>query len=166
MPKIIKDGAVVDDHWNLMAIPEDTSTSVGSIEENTLIPLSIWLTQKSSIGKRDNIGVWLNSDDAVESLADDLSKLSVIAINFPTFMDGRGFSSARLLRERYDYRGEIRAIGYVIRDQLCYLKRCGFNAFTLQPEVNLTDALSSLEDFTESYQTSVDQQNPLFRRRA
>ena len=166
MPKIIKDGAVLDDCWQVIETLEDTQTTPDSIGSNTLLPLTVWLSQKDKLHHRDDIGVWLNSDDSIELLADDLSQLPLIAINFPSFMDGRGFSSARLLRERYHYTGEIRAIGYVLRDQLCYLKRCGFNAFVLQPDVDLTAALASLDDFTESYQASVEQQKPLFRRRA
>ena len=166
MPKIIKDDSVVDDQWQLMAVPESTETVSYEIAPGTLVPLTVWLSQKNKLQHRNDIGVWLNSDDAIESLADDLSRLPIIAINFPTFMDGRGFSSARLLRERYGYTGEIRAIGYVMRDQLYYLRRCGFNAYVLQPDIDLTAALSSLEDFKESYQSSADQENPLFRRRA
>ena len=166
MPKIIKNGAVIDDCWQVMPILKDEKTVPDPIEVNTLIPLSVWLEQKDQLRRRDDIGVWLNSDDAVELLADDLPQLPLVAIYFPSFTDGRGFSSSRLLRERYGYTGEIRAIGYVLRDQLCYLKRCGFNAFVLQPDVDLSAALASLEDFTESYQASTDQKHPLFQRRA
>lgn len=183
MPKIIKDDAVIDDHWQLMPAPknekaagekaastdgaiEDNSFEHGIFKSNTMVPVAVWLAQKSALIHRDDIGVWLNSDDAIELLVNDLSTLPLIAIHFPTFTDGRGFSSARLLRERYGYSGEVRAIGYLLRDQLCYLKRCGFNAFVLQPEVDLSAALASLRDFSESYQTAADQHYPLFRRRA
>jgi uncharacterized protein (DUF934 family) len=82
-------------------------------------------------------------------------------------MDGRSFSTARLLRERYGFTGELRAVGNFIRDQLCYLRRCGVNAFAFTREdMNLEDALKSLGDFSEYYQASVDQPLPLFRRRA
>ena len=165
MPQIIKNGVVVDDCWQLVEDIEDRQTAPDLIKANTLVPLSMWLTEEQ-LRRRDDLGVWLKSDDAVESLVDYLPRLPIVAIHFPIFTDGRGFSSARLLRERYGYSGEIRAIGYVMRDQLCYLKRCGFNAFALQLDVDLAAALASLSDFTESYQTSVDQQNPLFRRRA
>ena len=165
MPQIIKNGAVVDDCWQLVEDIENGQTAPDSIAANSLIPLSIWSTREQ-LHRRNDIGVWLKSDDGVDALVDHLPNLPIVAIHFPTFTDGRGFSSARLLRERYGYRGEIRAIGYVLRDQLCYLKRCGFNAFVLQPDVDLSAALVSLNDFSESYQTSADQQKPLFRRRA
>jgi len=82
-------------------------------------------------------------------------------------MDGRSFSTARILRERYGFKGELRAIGNFIRDQLCYLRRCGVNAFAFaNPDTNLEIAVKSLTDFSEYYQASVDQPLPLFRRRA
>jgi len=89
----------------------------------------------------------------------------VVAIRFPKFVDGRGFSVARLLRERYQYQGEIRAIGEIIRDQLYLLQRCGFNAFEFGAEVNLAEASKSLADFSDAYQVAVDQPVPLFKRR-
>jgi uncharacterized protein (DUF934 family) len=81
-------------------------------------------------------------------------------------MDGRGFSVARLLRERYGFTGELRASGGVIRDQLCYLQRCGFSSFDLDADINIEAAVESLNDFSEGYQISVDLPTPLFRRRA
>lgn len=89
----------------------------------------------------------------------------MIAVNFPAFTDGRGFSSARLLRERYGYKGEIRAIGDVLRDQLFFMRRCGFDAYAIRADRSPEDALVSLDDFSEVYQTSVEQPLPLFRRR-
>ena len=86
-------------------------------------------------------------------------------VNFPVFTDGRGFSYARELRER-GLRGELRAGGHFIRDQLTYLQRCGFNAFQMADEAELEAALASLADFSEHYQASIDQPLPLFRRRA
>ena len=77
----------------------------------------------------------------------------------------RGFSIARLLRERYDYQGEIRAIGNIIRDQLYLLQRCGFNGFELEAGIDLTEAAKSLQDFSDAYQVAVDQPVPLFKRR-
>ncbi len=94
----------------------------------------------------------------------ELRRLSAIAVNFPVLTDGRGFSCARELRER-GYRGELRAVGHFIRDQMFYLKRCGFNAFQPADDSGLEQALASLGDFSESYQAGIDQPRPLFRRR-
>jgi len=89
----------------------------------------------------------------------------VVAVSFKKNVDGRGFSMARLLRERYGYQGEIRAIGEIIRDQLYLLQRCGFNAFEFGAEVDLAEARKSLADFSDAYQVAVDQPVPLFKRR-
>jgi len=132
---------------------------------NILLPLKYWLEQSAELdGQAGLVGVWLDSDEEVEALADDLAQLPVVALNFPKFVDGRGFSSARLLRDRYDYKGEIRAIGNVIQDQLFILQRCGFSQFCLADNVDLEAAAKSLNDFSDSYQTAADQDQPLFKR--
>ena len=89
----------------------------------------------------------------------------MIAVNFPQFTDGRGYSTARLLRERYGWKGEMRAIGDIQRDQLYYLSRCGFDSFLLNEGFDPQEALTAFNDFSEAYQTAVDQPVPLFRRR-
>ncbi|NIB41159.1 DUF934 domain-containing protein [Pseudomaricurvus alkylphenolicus] len=165
MPKLIKDSAIAEDNWQLLAASDDASTEVPAGQ--VIVPLNVWHAQKETLSQRaDEIGVWLDSDQLADEIGDDASKLPLIAVNFPGFMDGRGFSTARLLRERHGFTGELRAIGGVIRDQLCYLKRCGFNSFDLDDSIDLAAAIESLNDFTEGYQASVDQPLPLFRRRA
>jgi uncharacterized protein (DUF934 family) len=86
-------------------------------------------------------------------------------VNFPSLTDGRGYSIARLLRERYGYVGELRAVGDVQRDQLFNLARCGFDAFLLRKDEDADGALAALEEFSEAYQASVERPQPLFRRR-
>lgn len=160
--KMIKDGAVIENSWQLVTASDDNlSVLIGQV----IVPLTIWQAQ-AELQQREDIGVWLSNDTDLSQISEAITGLPVIAIDFPVFMDGRGFSLARLLRERYGYTGEIRAIGHIIRDQLCYLKRCGFNAFTFDDSVDVDAALASLNDFTEAYQTSVDMPQPLFRRRA
>ena len=90
----------------------------------------------------------------------------VIAINFPKFGDGRGYSIARLLRERYGYKGELRAVGEVARDHLHAMAQCGFDAFQLREGENPQEALKAFGDFSEQYQATAAQPQPLFRRRA
>ena len=90
----------------------------------------------------------------------------VIAVRFPKFGDGRSFSLGRLLRERYGYKGELRAIGAVGRDHLHYMAQCGFDAFELRPGEDPQEALAGFGDFSEAYQSSTAQPLPLFRRRA
>jgi uncharacterized protein (DUF934 family) len=107
----------------------------------------------------------LRPGDDPAALVPRFGSLSVIAVEFPQFTDGRGYSMARLLRERHGWRGELRAVGDVQRDQLYYLWRCGFDAFVLKDASKLEEALASLGDFSEGYQATVERPLPLFRRR-
>ena len=102
--------------------------------------------------------------------ADDPAAVSLegvmrVEVNFPKFGDGRGYSIGRLLRERYGYRGELRAVGHITRDLLFFLESCGFDAFELREGEDPHQALASFDDFSESYQASVARPQPLFRRR-
>lgn len=158
---IIKNDQIIKNDWQL--VPKDTVNLPAG--KNLILPLALWLKDKDALGNRDDIGVWFDSEDLpTADIATSLQKLPLVAVNFPVFTDGRGFSIARLLRERFEYQGELRAVGYVLRDQLCFMKRCGFNSFDLPENINPVEALASLNDFTEYYQTSVDQPQPLFRR--
>lgn len=167
MPKLIKDGLIVDNTWALIAKAEGDAAAVEVPAGQVLIPVAVWLAQKDQLQNRTDIGIWFDSDEAADLIGEDANRFAVIGVNFPLFMDGRSFSTARLLRERYGFKGELRAVGNFIRDQLCYLRRCGVNAFAFaNPEANLEEAVKSLTDLQEYYQASVDQPLPLFRRRA
>ena len=167
MPKLIKDGAIVENTWTLLAKPEGEAAVAEVPAGQVIVPLVVWQAQKAQLQNRQDVGVWLDSDETAHQLGDDARALPLVALNFPLFMDGRAFSSARLLRERYGFTGELRAVGHFIRDQLCYLRRCGVNSFDFAREdISLEEALTSLNDFSEYYQASVDQPLPLFRRRA
>ena len=108
----------------------------------------------------------LEPTDDPASIADRLGRVARVEVNFPMFGDGRGFSIARLLRERYGYKGELRAVGEVVRDHLFYMESCGFDAFLLRDGEDPVEALTGFEDFSESYQASVARPLPLFRRRS
>jgi len=107
----------------------------------------------------------LEAGDDPGALAASLGRLKVVAVDFPKFGDGRGYSIARLLRERYGYRGELRAVGEVARDHLYFMAQCGFDAFELRAGEDPQQALDALNDFSEAYQASVARPLPLFRRR-
>jgi uncharacterized protein (DUF934 family) len=161
MPQILKDTLVVSDNWMLVDENAD-SIPAGDI----LLSYQQWQNFADQLSNHSgSIGIWLDGHAEIEQIIEPLLNLPLIAINFPKFADGRGFSAARLIRERYNYSGELRAIGGFIRDQLYLLKRCGFNAFQFSDENELSDAAQSLKDFSENYQVSVDQETPLFRRR-
>ena len=107
----------------------------------------------------------LEAGDDPGALAASLGRLKLVAVNFPKFGDGRGYSIARLLRERYGYRGELRAIGAVARDHLYYMAQCGFDAFELRTGEDPQEALAAFNDFSDGYQATVARPQPLFRRR-
>ena len=168
MPKLIKNDRIIDDNWQILRLAENQTPDSQSLPETpSLLPLAVWLARKEQIlSSGIPAGVWLESNEGPELLADDLDRLPVIGINFPKFTDGRGYSTARLLRERYRYQGEIRAIGDVLQDQLFFMKRCGIDAFAVREDKDIEAALSALRGFSETYQAAVDQPVPLFRRRA
>ena len=107
----------------------------------------------------------LEPGDDPAKVAERLGAVARVEVNFPKFTDGRGYSIARLLRERHGYQGELRAVGDVLRDQIFYLSRCGFDAFLLRDGQDAEESLSALHDFSEAYQASVERPEPLYRRR-
>jgi len=167
MSKIIKNGQIVDDAWQVLKLAEgQTPESVSLPDVPTLLPLAVWAARKAEILANGNpVGIWLDSSEGPEAIANDLADFALIGVNFPKFADGRGYSSARLLRERYGYKGEIRAIGDVLQDQLFYMKRCGIDAFAVREDKDIEAALAGLNVFSDAYQAAVDQPQPLFRRR-
>jgi uncharacterized protein (DUF934 family) len=165
MPEIIKDKAIVADDWNVIKLAEgETPESLSVPAGKQIVPLAVWLAQKPALAARGDIAVWLAPDERAETLKDDIAALTLIAVDFPSFADGRGYSTAYNLRARLGFTGELRAIGDVLRDQLFYLQRVGFNAFATRPDRSIEDALKGLTDFSDVYQTSLDQKTPLFRR--
>jgi len=127
--------------------------------EDGFIPLTDWLA-----GDRAAPPILLPADDPA-ALADHIADFDVIAVAFPKFNDGRGLSSAALLR-RLGYAGELRAVGDIARDQLFFMARCGFNAFALRADQDPADALKAFDDFGDVYQHSTDGRTPAFARRA
>lgn len=164
MRQIIKDNQVVPDTWELL--PKDATLDQLTNAGDVIVPLAMWLEHAHALKARDGrLGVWLDADEEAESIADDLEHFAVIALNFPVFSDGRNYSNARLLRDRYQYKGELRSIGDVLRDQLFFMHRCGFDAYALREDHDPHAALASLNDLSEVYQAATDQPLPLFRRR-
>jgi len=163
MPQLIKDRALADDRW--MLLREAASLTDLAAGRAVIVPLALWKAERAALLARGDVGVWLSPSDEPAELASDIAALPLIAVDFPKFTDGRGYSTARLLRERYHFTGELRAIGDVLRDQLYYMRQCGFNAFAVRADRNLEEALKGLRDFSDSYQATVARPVPLFRRR-
>jgi len=162
---IIKNKSVVNDDWTVLRLSEgDTPESVVVPSGKIIVPLTVWQGQRETLNQRQELGVWLASNQRAEELQNDLAHFLVIAVDFPKFADGRGYSLAYHLRTRLNYHGELRAIGDVLRDQLFYMQRVGFDSFAPRADKNIHEALKGLSDFSLTYQASADQPSPLFRR--
>ncbi|MBD9481785.1 DUF934 domain-containing protein [Pseudomonas sp. PDM14] len=146
---------VENDPWQLLRDDEPAPAGAALI-----VPLAQWLLQRDPAQ-----GLWLAPDDDAESLAELLPHLPLIAVDFPSFRDGRGYSQAYVLRTRLGWSGELRAVGDVLRDQLSHMRQCGFDAFAVRADKSVEDALKGLAGMSVLYSRSVIEPRPLFRRR-
>lgn len=163
MPKLIKDGAIVDDTYLPAVEQEDGALALP--DGPVLVKLGTWRQHRDELLAHPHAkGVQLAPAEFAEEIAGDLDKLDLVAIEFPAFADGRGYSTASLLRSRYGFTGELRAVGDVFKDTLFYQQRCGFNAFAVRPDKNIEDALAGLSTFSVCYQGATDGP-PLYQRR-
>jgi uncharacterized protein (DUF934 family) len=172
-----KERAIVEDDWRILPDGEapqgnnqaDNDQGKGQANKGksaVIVPFARYLAEGVALtvaGGR--VAILLRGDQDLDALAPHLSRLPLIAIDFPKFTDGRGYSLARLLRERYAYCGELRAVGDVLRDQLFYMARCGFDSFALRQDKDWEDALRAFDDFSVKYQPAADEPLPLYRRR-
>jgi uncharacterized protein (DUF934 family) len=156
MPLIKQKQLVNDDSWTFVADGTDLPAS-GDVVVSLARAMDL-------IQRNGRLGVRVEPEDDVNEVAKVLSKVSLIAINFPKFGDGRGYSKARLLRERFAYKGELRAVGEVLADQLQYMLRCGFDSFALAEGKDVAAAIRAMQDFTITYQAATDDPRPLYRR--
>ncbi|SDH38643.1 Uncharacterized conserved protein, DUF934 family [Duganella sp. OV458] len=173
---MIKGREVVEDDWQVLRLAEPVEgapavdpATVAVPEGKFIVPLSLWLVQREVLAARTaagDIAVWIAPDERPETLKGLLEQFPLIAVDFPKFTDGRGYSIAYNLRTRLGWSGELRAIGDVLRDQLFSMQRVGFDAYSVRADRDVHDALKGLSDFSETYQASVDQKVPLFRRHA
>ena len=163
MPQLIKGRTLVEDRWTLL---RDVA-SLADLAEGVpvIVPLAFWLEHRNDLLLRGDVGVWLAPTDDPQALAADLAALPLIAVDFPKFTDGRGYSIARFLRDRHRFTGELRAVGDVLRDQLFALSECGFDAFALRDGRDGAAALSGFDDFAAVYTSTTHTPQPWFRRR-
>lgn len=152
-------GVVRDDPWQLHASDSDAPL---------ILSLKAWRERQPSEvleGRAMSAdGLLLQVEDEPEALQPLLSSLPLIAIDFPSFRDGRGYSQAYLLRTRLGWRGELRAVGDVLRDQLAHMRQCGFDAFAVRADKSVEDALKGLGGLSVLYGRSAIEPRPLFRR--
>jgi len=158
--RIIKSRRIVEDSWR--HLPDDAPVpGAGAF----IVPLARWQAEREALlAHKGGLGLRLAADQPPELIADDLEHFAVVALTFPVFRDGRAFTYARRLRQSLDYKGEIRAVGDVLRDQLLFMHRCGIDAMEVRPDRDIEDALNAFSEFSVTYQPSVDEPLPLYRR--
>lgn len=163
MPRLIRRGVIVDDPYLLLR----GVATLADVPEGVpvIVPLPLWRAERAGLAARADVGVWLApADDPAALTREDLAALRLLAVDFPAFTDGRGYSIARIVRDRLGYTGELRAVGDVQRDQLYYLAQVGFDAFAVAEARDLDAALAGLRDFSDGYQIT-QARTPWFRRR-
>lgn len=149
---LVKNAQLVDDPY-AKAVGADGIPATGAV----IVSLEHWQEFREELGRRpDPVGVWLRSDQHPESIADDLPSISLVALEFPAFKDGRAYSYARLVRERYGFQGELRAVGDVLLEQLHFMQRVGFDAFEIDSADPLGDFKTAAADFSVWYQPTAD----------
>ncbi len=149
---LLKDGKPADDIYTDVSTAEAPDFA-GAV----IVSLAQWQAHRDELGKRTApLGIVLCSDEKPALIADDLAAFDVIALDFPKFRDGRAYSYARLLRERYGYAGELRAVGDVLLEQLHFMQRVGFNSFSIASEDALRDWEIACADISVWYQPTND----------
>jgi len=165
MTKLLKDGKAVSDAWVHVA-DGDAVPETGPV----IVTLARWQAEHNSLaGRTDGLGIRLESSQSPEAIKDDLSRFAVVALEFPKFGDGRAYSHARMLKDRLGYRGEVRAVGDVLRDQYRAMHRCGFDALEIagdRPADKLeADWRAALGELRHAYQPALRGPEPILRQR-
>lgn len=154
---LLRREGVQADPWTFVA--EDAPLPKGV---PVIVTLERWQADRDLLlAHDDRLGIRLKSDQAAEMIADTLSHFDLVALEFPLFKDGRAYSTARILRERHGFTGELRAVGNVLRDQLFFMLRCGFDAFELPDHASPDAWLEAFEEISVVYQPTADGRRPI-----
>jgi uncharacterized protein (DUF934 family) len=149
---LIRDEQLVDDTYT--AVADDAALPESGA---VLVSLALWQSDREPLlARSEPLGVRLKSDESPELIAADLDRIALVALEFPVFRDGRAYSYARILRERYGFAGEVRAVGQVLMEQLHFMLRSGFNAFELDSKDPLGQYKTAMADFSVWYQPTGD----------
>jgi len=157
---LIKNGNIVSDGWKTLTLAEgDTPQNVRLPVGPVLVPLSVWQARRAELIYREHehgwpLGIWLAAEQGPEAIEHDIDDFTVIGIEFDKFTDGKSYTTARVLRERYGYKGELRAIGDVPRDRVSYQHQVGLDAFAVRANHKPNSVLSGLFDLNVAKQPS------------
>jgi len=165
--EVIRNRAVVPDPWRPELAPREHTPTEDLAPGDVIVGLARWLADREALLARGTgVGVRLEPDDDLEALAGcGLHALRLVEVHFPGFAEGRGYSQARLLRSRHDFRGDVRAVGDVSRDRLAFMERCGCNAFVLPAAQSPADALAAFDEVSAAYQPAADARDVVARLR-
>lgn len=150
--------------------PEQVDKTKFSNSGNVILPMKVFLKHKTELRKRlknKEIGIWLDTHEEIESFIDeieDINAFPILAIRVGKFADGRIFSIGSQLRTKFKYKNILRAFGDVLRDQLFFLKRTGFDSYLIREDRNANDALNALKDFTLPYQGAINDPMPAWKK--
>jgi uncharacterized protein (DUF934 family) len=170
MPTLIDRAGLVQERWTRLqpqaaGVTGATVSTAAGGGARLILSLDQWTSHgEALLASGCVVGIELEPAEGPEAIAHLLDRIQLVAVNFPSFTDGRGYSTARLLRQRHGWTGELRATGDVLCDQMFYLARCGFDTFDLKDGESVEAAVAAFGDFTETYQEAADR-GPLFRRR-
>jgi len=149
---LIKDGRLAEDPW--IAVEDGGPLPLAA---RVIVSLARWQDRREELlARKAPLGIRLASDQPPELIAEDLEHFDLVALEFPKFTDGRAYSYGRLLRERYGFTGELRAVGNVLRDQFFFMRRCGFDAFEVADAAALDGWHAAAREITVRYQPSAD----------
>jgi uncharacterized protein (DUF934 family) len=157
MRQLIKQREIVADTWAYV----DDNPSADAV----IVPLARFQQERDQwMASKQKLGVRLAPADSVETISKDLARFLLVALEFPRIGEGRGYTQAQLLRGRYGFKGEIRAVGNILRDQVFHMARCGIDTFEFPQGTDMNVALTAFNDFTVAYQPSSDQSVKLRQR--
>jgi uncharacterized protein (DUF934 family) len=164
MPRLIKLSgetfAWADDAFTVVADEEPIP------DGDVIVSVKRFMAEGEALLGSRRVGVRIEPEEAVEDLVYDLPRLDLVALAFPKFLDGRAFTSARLLRERYGFKGEIRAVGEVLREQAFHMVRCGFDAFVPTDGSDPEAYAAAIARYRHVYQRAADAREPIYAERA
>jgi uncharacterized protein (DUF934 family) len=156
------DGAIADDSY--VSVADDAALPAAG---GAIVSLARFEKERATLLARNApVGVRLKSDESPERLGEDVQRLSLVAIEFPAFRDGRGFSWARMLRTRMGFAGEVRAVGHFLFDQIAYQRRVGFDAWEIPENLSLEQFNRAFHEMTDVYQPSTDGRKTIRELRA
>ncbi len=160
---ILRDGQLLQDTWTLI---QDGSTEVSETGGNVIVTLARWAEQREALlSSHAAVGVLVPNTADIEAVYPQIQDRPLIALQFPAFADGRALSQAVVLRKRLGFRGELRAVGDVIRDLVFWLGRCGFDSIVPRQDQRMEDCRAALTELTVAYQAAADAHAPVWIRR-